>query len=1066
MNDAVKNRPESGRPILIVSAVFLLFAAAVAALMTVYWISVLRPRLQTEAVAQADIVARSQANTIVNALRTGADSDRVRTLVTALDELLLLRDSQTKSPFFRSVELKIDYDVIRAEKGSLDLRRGSTDEGGFRTEVALYDPQTFELMGVATFRVSDRFFVQLSHDVRRELIIVALSVVLLMVLVWGLLVLLLAKLQRQRLERDLAVRELVDQEQKYQRLVGSLSTYFVYARNTRGEITYISDAATRLFGMPMPEVIHRVQAKLAPPPREGESERNYAIEVTDAEGRARHIELSEVRIVNEHGEIEGFDGIARDMTPQKVVEEELRQAKEHAESADRAKSQFLANMSHEIRTPLNAILGMTALAAKQDPTPKISEYLGKIGSSARLLAELIEDILDLSRIETGHIEISRVDFDVDDMLAELSDVVGVRAGQKNLEILFNTMVDVPRRLRGDPVRLKQVLLNLLNNALKFTNAGEIVVEIAPVALRRDRAEIRFSVRDTGIGIAPEHQESLFEPFTQVDATMTRRFGGMGLGLAISRRLARMMGGDLQVESQVGVGSTFTFTAQFDLPRGATGVRRLAEEFRDLPVLVADDNASARTVLTNMLRSLSCQVTAVENGEAAVSEAIRAARDGHPYRLAVLDWKMPGLDGAAAASKLSGELTSHLPVILVTAYEREYANHHPETSSIDAVLHKPVSPSMLHDAVLNILTPSPRRVKTGEVPAPVRFAPGKRVLLVEDNEINREVARELLAAAGLHVSEAHNGYQAMEILSSETFDAVLMDVQMPELDGVETVKAIRAASGRFGNLPVIAMTAHAMLGDRERFLDAGMSDYIAKPIEEKELINVLRKWIGDTEPVTAKQKVERPAKAPVPPQETSEMLPGLLIGDGVRRTNGNVSLYKRLLAEFRRETDEVLPHLRSLIDGNVTSEAMDVLHTLKGSSATLGARRVAEISAALESKLRKGEAITADELADALAEARSSIETYLGEAPAATTGGGLENPPYMVTALRPIARQMDEHLRQNNLAAMSCFEELKAMAGPRFHEPMLELQQSLDRLDFDAARVHLQAIESQLAEEAS
>ncbi len=1061
MNGSNANRAETGRPALLVTAVFLLLAVAVAALMAVYWVTVLRPRLESEAVAQADIVARSQANTIVNALRSGEGSDRVRNVVTALDELLLLRDTQTRSPFFRSVDLKIDYDVVRAERGSLDLRRGAHDEGGFRSEVALYDPSTFELMGVATFRVSDRFFVQLSRDVSKELVIVALSVVLLMFLVWGVLVLMLAKLQRQRLERDLAVRELVDQERKYQRLVSSLSTYFVYARNPRGEITYISDAATRLFGMPIGDVISRVQAKLAPPPREGEAERNYAIEVLDAEGRPRHIELSEVRILDANRAIEGFDGIARDMTPQKLVEEELRQAKDHAESADRAKSQFLANMSHEIRTPLNAILGMTALADKQDPSPKIREYLGKIGSSARLLAELIEDILDLSRIETGRIEISRVDFDLDELLAELSDVVGVRAGQKSLEILFNTLADVPRRLRGDPVRLKQVLLNLLNNALKFTTSGEIVVEIAPVELRRDRAEIRFSVRDTGIGIAPEHQQTLFEPFTQVDATMARRFGGMGLGLAISRRLVRMMGGDLQVESAVGLGSTFTFTAQFDLPRGATGTRRLADEFRDLPVLVADDNASARTVLTNMLRSLSCQVTAVDRGDAAVAEAVRAAREGTPYRLAVLDWKMPGLDGAAAAARLSDELSHPLPVILVTAYEREYASERPPTSGIDAVLHKPVSPSMLHDAVLNVLQPAPRRPRTQETPAPVRFTGNKRVLLVEDNEINREVARELLTYAGLNVTEAHNGYQAMEKLSSETFDAVLMDVQMPELDGIETVKAIRAARGRFGNLPVIAMTAHAMLGDRERFLEAGMSDYIAKPIEEKELITVLTKWIGATEPITAKQRIERPAAD----AGSDDVLPGLLISDGVRRTNGNMQLYKRLLAEFRREMDEVVPHLHALVDGNVTSEAQDVLHTVKGSSATLGARRVAEIAAALESRLRKGEAIALNEFEAAVGEVRESIDMFLAkgsDAPSSTDTVNEPRPPQQI--LLPIAKQLDEQLRQNNLAAMTSFEELKSAAGSRFREPMQQLEQSLDRLDFDAARVHLEAIQSQLGPE--
>jgi len=1040
----------TNRPFVAVTAVFLFLAAAFAGVMAFYWLAVLRPRLETEAVTQANIVARSQANAIVNAIRTGDGNERVRRVVDTLDELLLLQDPQTKRPFFRSVELKIDYDAVPAPKGTLDLRRGSTDGGGFRAEVALYDPQTFELIGVATFRVSDRFFVQLSSDVKRELELVLLAVMLLLSIVWFGSVTGLRKVQRQRAERDIALRELNDQERKYQRLVDSLSTYFIYGRNAAGALTFVSDSASRLFGMPQREVIESLSARLAPPPRDVGVERTYEIDVHDGVGAQRHLEMSEVRVDD------GFDGIARDVTAQKLVEEELRQAKEHAETADRAKSQFLANMSHEIRTPLNAILGMATIASKHDPAPKIAEYLDKIRSSARLLAELIEDILDLSRIETGRIEIERIDFDLDDLLADLSDVVGVRAGQKNLEIIFSTAADVPRRLRGDPVRLKQVLLNLLNNALKFTMAGEIVVDIAATEVRRDRAELRFSVRDTGIGIAEADQAMLFEPFTQVDAAMTRRFGGMGLGLAISRRLVRMMGGEMNVQSAVGSGSTFFFSAQFDLPRGAVGARRLADEFRDLPVLVADDNVSARTVLASMLRSLSCAVTAVDSGDAAVAEAQRAAKSGQPYKLAVLDWKMPGMNGAAAAAALA-QSPEKMPVILVTAYDREFELQHGANPGIDAVLRKPVSPSMLHDAVLGVLTPGERPVQTQSEPV-IRFAAGKRVLLVEDNEINRQVARELLTIAGLEVVEAHDGYQAMERLSDSRFDVVLMDVQMPELDGVETVKAIRAAGGRFAGLPVIAMTAHAMLGDRERFLEAGMSDYIAKPIEEKQLLAVLGRWIDSAPPPPA-------AEAPQPQPSTSspEILPGLMVGDGIRRASGNASLYRSLLGELRRELDASLPRLRSLIDGNESTAAKDLLHTLKGSAATLGARRVAEIAAALEGKLRGGEPVTLDELDEAAAEVRRSIELVLrretnAPAPSPQAGGG--------PRILPIARKMDEHLRANNLAAVACFDELKSLAGSRFGEPMRQLEASLDRLDFEEARTHLRDIESQLAREES
>jgi two-component system sensor histidine kinase/response regulator len=536
-----------------------------------------------------------------------------------------------------------------------------------------------------------------------------------------------------------------------------------------------------------------------------------------------------------------------DIDSRKAAERAIQAAQAELEKANDAKSAFLANMSHEIRTPMNAVLGLSHLALKTDPSPRQRDYLIKIRSSGQHLLGIINEILDFSKIEAGKLTVENIEFDLDKVLENVSNLISEKASEKGLELVFDIEPSVvSSRLRGDPLRLGQILINFCNNAVKFTEEGEIVIRAQVLDILEDSQVVKFSVCDTGIGMTEAQMERLFQAFEQADTSTTRKYGGTGLGLAISKRLAELMDGNVGVTSELGKGSTFWFTARLGKGAAAPRPNLLRSDLRGRRVLIIDDNSPARAVLSNMLMNMTFSADEAASGEEGVEMVRQAVKRGEPYEIVFVDWQMPSLDGIETSKRILAlpDLAISPHLVMVTAYGREDVLKQAEKNGLENVLIKPVTSSTLFDTIVGVLRADQETNGHVEVAPSFEIARtrGTRVLLVEDNEINQEVAIGLLEDAAIQVDLAENGEIAVRMSRQNDYDVVLMDMQMPVMDGIEATREIRS-DPRLRNLPIIAMTANAMATDREKCLDAGMNDHIGKPIDPDQLFSVLLRWAG-------------------------------------------------------------------------------------------------------------------------------------------------------------------------------------------------------------------------------
>ncbi|EOK5724349.1 response regulator [Vibrio vulnificus] len=773
--------------------------------------------------------------------------------------------------------------------------------------------------------------------------------------------------QNVELQRK-AEQKVLEQSQLNQEILNATPNP-MYCLSAQGKYLTVNAKFSELTGLAMHEIVGRTPievfsqqeashhfTKVHQELSQEQCSKNYELSLLDSQGGCRDMLVCEASFNNSQGRVSGIVGILLDLTERKQMESELRDAKDTADAMSRAKGDFLANMSHEIRTPMNAILGMAHLALNTELDPSQRKYLTRINESAKNLLGIINDILDFSKIEAGKLSVESIDFSLDEVFENLTNVISFKAQEKGIEFLLDIDPRVPVGLVGDPLRLGQVLVNLCGNAVKFTEKGEILVSVMPESQSSDDVTLRFSVKDTGIGIDKEKIADLFNAFSQADTSITREFGGTGLGLSISKQLVELMGGQLSVSSAVGMGSTFTFTIHCGLQEAK--MRDIAKPISGLAgkrALIVDDNDSARNILMTLLSAMQFDAKAVSNGFEALDELRQSTFD-----MVFVDWNMPGMNGLELLQTAHQErLLAETKNFLVTAYGREISMDENSSKLVDSLIVKPVNPSNLLDAIMDSygIEHVTRSSTTATFEKPV--FDGQTLLLVEDNEVNQEVAIGLLNGTNLNIITADNGKLAIEALEHHPIDLVLMDMQMPVMDGITATKAIRERA-EWATLPIVAMTANAMQSDVERCHEAGMNDHVAKPINVHNLYQVLSQYLSASNVANAASHTSSSCSTsgsqsnPDRPASTDEddlpTLSGINIKEAIFNTGGNKESYLSILSRFLEMQLEELPMFKEVVEKEDWDMAARMAHTLKGAAANLGVTPLAQLAVKMEKSI--------------------------------------------------------------------------------------------------------------------